>query len=311
MARQPSNPPPEKSPSWVQQQTLKIVRSLITRLQAIADRLETAPFSDPQEPIFPLWNQLLARVRRWLPAPWNRQINDFDLSLALGAIITLSLILSVSLIPRPAPELVQVPEPPEPTETIEESEIEVPEIPSEPIPEEIPEPISEPVSEPVEEDISAEPEPPETEEPVEEEETNPPIPVEIAPPPPPVLTPEQRLIVTIQEQINHLTEKYEEGLIDSLEADFLNSLLVLKVDRRWYSLPIEQQKRLANDMLRRSQKLDFTRLEILDLEGHLLARNSLVGSNMVILQAQAFDATAKEKKLTLIKNIGSETLPVQ
>lgn len=36
MARQPSNPPPEKSPSWVQQQTLKIVRSLITRLQAIA-----------------------------------------------------------------------------------------------------------------------------------------------------------------------------------------------------------------------------------------------------------------------------------
>lgn len=286
MTGQPSNRPPVESPSWVKRQTLKILRSLITGLQAIADRLETSPFSDPQEPIFPLWDRLLARVRRWLPAPWNQNINDFDLSLALGAIITVSLILSVSLIPRPAPEVAQVPEPP--------PEVEEPEIAPEPIPEEIPE---EEIPEPIEE-VTQEPEPPEmaeAEEPVEqeeqEEEIPEPIPVDIAPPPPPVLTPEQRLIVTIQEQVNRLTEKYEEGLIDSLEADFLNSLLVLKVDRRWYDLPLEQQKRLANDMLRRSQKLDFSRLEILDLDGHLLARNSVVGSNMVILKAQTFDAT--------------------
>lgn len=296
MARQPSHSPPEERPSWLKRQMLKILRSLITRLQAIADRLETPPLSTPQQPIFPLWDQLLAWVRGKLSDPWNSTINDFDLSLLIGAVITLSLILSVSLIPRPAPELTQLPEPPEPTETIEEPEIEVPEIPSEPEappedtePEPIPEESPEPVSESVEEDISAEPEPPETEKPLEEEETNEPIPVEIAPPP--ILTPEQRLIVTIQEQVNQLTQKYEEGLIDSLQADFLNSLLVLKVDRRWYELPLEQQKRLANDMFKRARKLDFTRLEILDLQGYLLARNSLVGNNMVILKTQDFDAT--------------------
>jgi len=290
MARQPSNRPPEERPSWVKRQALKILRSLIAGLQAISDRLETEPLSTPQEPIFPLWDQLLARVRPWLPTPWNRNINDFDLSLAIGAIITLSLILSVSLIPRPAPEVAQVPEPPEPTETIEEP-VEVPEIAPEPLPEETPEPL--------EEEIAEEPEPPEpleTEESVEEEkeqeeDISEPVPVEIAPPPPPILTPEQRLMVTIQEQVNHLTEQYEEGLIDSLEADFLNSLLVLKVDRRWYSLPLNQQKRLTNDMLKRARKLDFARLEVVDLDGHLLARNSVVGSNMVIMKTQNFDAT--------------------
>jgi hypothetical protein len=291
MARQPSHSPPEERPSWLKRQMLKILRSLITGLQAIADRLENPPVSTPQQPIFPLWDQLLARVRRWLPTPWNSNINDFDLSLVIGAIITLSLLLSVSLIPRPAPEVVQVPEPPKPTETVAELELEPePEAPPEAIaPEPIPEEMPEPISEPVEEDISAEPEPPEIEEPVEQEETNEPIPVEIAPPPPPVLTPEQRLIITIQEQVNQLTQKYEEGLIDTLQADFLNSLLVLKVDQRWYELPIEQQKRLANDMLKRARKLDFSRLEIVDLDRHLLARNSVVGNNMVILKAQDFD----------------------
>ncbi|MDJ1175813.1 hypothetical protein [Roseofilum capinflatum] len=291
MARQPSNRPSEESPSWVKQQTLKSLRSLIRGLQAIADRLETPPLSDPQKPLFPVWDQLLAWVRGKLSDPWNSTINDFDLSLLIGAVITLVLILSVSLIPRPAPEVAQVPEPP--------PEVEVPEIAPEPEPS--PEAIApepEPIPEPIPEE--SEPEPPELseiEEPVEEEqeeeeeEINEPIPVEIAPPPPPILTPEQRLIVTIQEQVNQLTEKYEEGLIDSLQADFLNSLLVLKVDRRWYDVPLEQQKRLANDMLRRARKLDFARLEVVDLDGHLLARNSVVGTNMVILKAQDFEAT--------------------
>ncbi|MBP0014652.1 MAG: hypothetical protein J7545_09440 [Roseofilum sp. SBFL] len=309
MARQPSNHPPAESPSWVKQQTLKILRSMINRLQAIADRLETPPRSGPQRPIFPLWNQLLSRVRGWLPTPWNRNINDFDLTLALGTILALSLAIFVSLLPSRLPEVVRVPEIPEPTETIELPEAEVPEIAPEPetAPEEIsPEPIPEEIPEeespePIEE-ATQEPEPPEIteiEEPVEQEEEeeeeeediSEPIPVEIAPPPPPVLTPEQRLIVTIQEQVNRLTEKYEEGLIDSLQANFLNSLLVLKVDRRWYDLPLEQQKRLANDMLRRSRKLDFSRLEIVDLDGHLLARNSVVGTQMVILKAQDFSGT--------------------
>lgn len=308
MARQPSNRPPAESPSWVKQQMLKILRSLITRLQAIADRLETFPLSAPQKPLFPLWNRLLTGVRGWLPAPWNRKINDFDLSLAISAMIAVSLVISVSFIPRPTPEVAQVPETPEPTETVEVPEVEIPEIESEPEappeaiapePEPIPEEIPELLPEPIEEESTEEPEPDlepleieETEELVEqEEEISEPIPVEIAPPPPPVLTPEQRLIVTIQEQVNRLTEKYEEGLIDSLQADFLNSLLVLKVDRRWYDLPLEQQKRLANDMLRRSRKLDFSRLEILDLDGHLLARNSVVGTHMVILKAQDFRAS--------------------
>ncbi|MGK7876871.1 MAG: hypothetical protein AB4426_27355 [Xenococcaceae cyanobacterium] len=111
-----------------------------------------------------------------------------------------------------------------------------------------------------------------------------PQPVENAPPPQPELTPEQSLIAAIQNQVAEITSQYEEELILSIEANFLDSRLIVTVSDDWYELGDSQQDQLANEMLDRSRKLDFRRLEITASEGPLLARSPVVGENMVILQ---------------------------
>jgi hypothetical protein len=111
-----------------------------------------------------------------------------------------------------------------------------------------------------------------------------PEPVEIAPPPEPVLTPEQSLVAAIQDEVTSLTREYPQGLLHSVEADFLGSRLTITVAEKWYELSPGKQDKFANAVLQRSRKLDFRKLEIVNLQSNLLARNPVVGNNMVILQ---------------------------
>ncbi len=133
--------------------------------------------------------------------------------------------------------------------------------------------------------------PPETiETPPELTAPQPPQPVEVAPSPQPELTPEQSLVASIQQQVAELSDRYGKGLIQSIEANFLASRLIVKVSDGWYTLEESQQDKLADDILRRSREMDFSKLEITDLEGTLLARNPVVGTNMVILKRQELAA---------------------
>ena len=119
----------------------------------------------------------------------------------------------------------------------------------------------------------------------------PPEPVEVESPPAPQLTPEQSLIASIQTQVAEITERYGNGLIQSVEANFLQSRLIVKVSDSWYDLEESQQNSLADEMLRRSNELDFSKLEITDLNGTLVARSPVVGPNMVILKREQQELT--------------------
>jgi hypothetical protein len=118
----------------------------------------------------------------------------------------------------------------------------------------------------------------------------PPQPVEVEPPPAPELTPEQSLIAGIQNQVAEITGKYGNGLIQSIEANFEDSRLVVKVGDGWYALKESGQNKLADEVLSRANELDFSKLQIIDLKGTLLARNPVVGPNMVILRRQELAA---------------------
>ena len=109
---------------------------------------------------------------------------------------------------------------------------------------------------------------------------------ELPPPPPPKpkLTPEQGLIAAIQKQAAEITNQYAEGLVNSVEADFLGSNLTVKVSQDWYDLPSSQKSKLANKMFAKAQGLDFRKLKITDVEGKLLARSPVIGSEMIILE---------------------------
>lgn len=114
--------------------------------------------------------------------------------------------------------------------------------------------------------------------------------VETIPPIP--LTPEETLIAAIQNQVgeisfnlkNSSSDRTFSEIIESIQANFLNSNLTIKINNDWYGLEKNQQDKLAAEILQRSQELDFTHLEITDLQGKLIARNPVVGTEMIIFK---------------------------
>jgi hypothetical protein len=63
-------------------------------------------------------------------------------------------------------------------------------------------------------------------------------------------------------------------------------LLIIKVSSDWYDIKPGKQDKLADEMLSRSAEMDFSKLEITDTKGNIVARSPVVGTHMVILKRQ-------------------------
>lgn len=107
-------------------------------------------------------------------------------------------------------------------------------------------------------------------------------------PPPqsaPDLTPEERFLSALQAQVANITEQYAGNpLIASIQPNFAASLLRIQVANEWYDIEPDGQDRLARELLSKSQSLDFSKLELADLAGKLVARSPVVGPDMIILR---------------------------
>jgi hypothetical protein len=110
--------------------------------------------------------------------------------------------------------------------------------------------------------------------------------VPVAPPAPPRLdlTPEQSLIAAIQDQVAEVTNQYANGLIQSIQANFRSSRLIVLLSDEWYSLPANRQDQLTSEMQKRALELNFNSLEMSDSHGVLLARSPVIGETMIILK---------------------------
>jgi hypothetical protein len=96
------------------------------------------------------------------------------------------------------------------------------------------------------------------------------------------LTPEQNLIAAVKDKIAAISKEYPKELVSSVATNFPNSSLSVIISDRWYELDTEGQNRLARDLLKRSQELNFKKLTLQDLSQNLIARNPVVGDEMVI-----------------------------
>lgn len=314
-APQPPEPlPPEPSPSgtptsalqqaWDQvrpvlkAQTLRALRATIQVLEGAVERLEAEPppglpstteasgmlaTDTPGDALAPKpidllgdrvsqawnwtrsrWGELLGWVRSRLPESLNQQLSDTVLGGAIAAIALVVLWTTSSLVSGgggkpPVVAVAPSPQPVPPSLTV----------PGEPVLTPTPVPSPSPVVQPS---------------PVPRVKPSPPpVPT---PKPEPVLnlTPEQKLIASIQKQVAEVSNQYGEGLIDSVQVNFKGSRLIVRVNDGWYDLQEGQQDKLAGEVLRRSKILDFSKLEITDTQGGVLARSPVVGSEMVILR---------------------------
>ena len=97
------------------------------------------------------------------------------------------------------------------------------------------------------------------------------------------LTPEQILIASIKSQLANIGKNnFDSEVIKSVKADFATSTLILTINNDWYSLKESEQDRVGTDILQRSKELDFNHTEIIDSQGTLIARDPVVGNEIII-----------------------------
>lgn len=232
------------------------------------------------------WRSLLQPLRRALPDSVNRQLADDRLLLAAiaAALLTMLWLGSAILSPKPAtPNVATTPTKPAPT------------ISQKPVPAK-PSPTAAKPSDTSQTSPSRKPFLKQKEQP--EKATRPsaqsdlaqsapnPVPSPLVPSRSLKLTPEQKLIARIQEQAEEVTNQYSTGLIQAIQANFRDSRLIVKLGSAWYGLTPSQQNQLASELRQRAQELDFSKLEIADSQGTLLARSPVVGTEMIILKRE-------------------------
>jgi hypothetical protein len=98
-------------------------------------------------------------------------------------------------------------------------------------------------------------------------------------------TPEQTLVAALQGKIADLINKDEADIVNVIKVDLPTSSLVVEMKDNWYELNESRQNKLANEILQRSRKLNFSKLELQDSQGTLVARNPVVGDQIIILQS--------------------------
>ncbi len=269
--------------------TLPISPKLQTQMRSSWDRV--VPFlKNLWQRFVPLWAKLVTQIRTRLPENLSQTLNDRALSSIVASVLIVLFWTTSSLFSSKPPTKVAVA--PVPTERTASKKVTPV---SKPIQPEFgsPAPIAVPT------DLTApEPEKPAVSpEPIAEEPSEPAV-VEPAPeaalpepekPAAPIvpLTPEQTLIASIQDQVVTITDPYSSGLIESIKPSFGKSRLSVLVNDSWYGLNRSQQDKLGDELLKRSQELDFSNLEITDAKGMVLARSPVVGSTMVILKRKA------------------------
>ena len=275
----PQKPYQRVQPFW-KAKIIQLLQGTIGVLEVTVEKLETAPPPGTEEkPGFfqqlqLRWGGLLRTIRLFLPSNLSTKLSDTALTGIVTGIAVILVWATTTVFTGKPTEIATVP-------PVEEVPIPTPTITTPP------------------ESVAPEPQPPEKITPPPEVQITPPTPEpepEPIPTPTPTptltptpiieLTPEQALIAAIENQVAEISDRIASGLIKSIQANFRTSNLTVKITNDWYTLNESQQDKLAAEILQRSQELDFTHLEIIDSQNTLIARNPVVGTEIVIFKRQ-------------------------
>ncbi|WP_293354802.1 MULTISPECIES: hypothetical protein [unclassified Microcoleus] len=238
--------------------------------QKAAVKFDKKPVSKPAGGSFlakvgVLWQSIVRLVRSLLPASANAKLSDPILNASLAAILIVAIGLTVnSFSAKPPQKVAKAP------------------IPAAQLSPTFDDFVAPPTAKSPEAIANSEPTPAKFKSKLPDlAAPKKPEPVEIIPPP---LTPEQSLIAAIQTQVAEITNRLGGGLVKSVDADFSIGLLTVQVAEDWYKLSDVEQNQLARQMWKEANSLDFSKLQIANLEGKLIARSPVVGSEMIILE---------------------------
>jgi hypothetical protein len=249
---------------------IQVLRGTIGVLETTVVKLETETSNDTQKKtnFLSRWDGFLRTFRLFLPSSISNNVSDMVLTGIFAGIFVVTIgITGFLLIPKSSTQVAIVP-------PVEEVTATTPIVTPEPTP--IPIVTPEPTLTPI----------------VIPEPTPTPI-VE--------LTPEQVLLAAIENQFmapgllrklseisvlvkNTKDKNLISQLIKPLKANFRTSDLTIKVGDIWYKLAKSEQDKLAREILKRSQELNFIHLEVVDFQNKIIARSPVVGKEMIIFK---------------------------
>jgi hypothetical protein len=249
---------------------IQVLRGTIGVLETTVVKLETETPNDTQKKtnFLSRWDGFLRTFRLFLPSSISNNVSDMVLTGIFAGIFVVTIgITGFLLIPKSSTQVAIVP-------PVEEVTATTPIVTPEPTP--IPIVTPEPTLTPI----------------VIPEPTPTPI-VE--------LTPEQVLLAAIENQFmapgllrklseisvlvkNTKDKNLISQLIKPLKANFRTSDLTIKVGDIWYKLAKSEQDKLAGEILKRSQELNFIHLEVVDFQNKIIARSPVVGKEMIIFK---------------------------
>jgi hypothetical protein len=249
---------------------IQVLRGTIGVLETTVVKLETETPNDTQKKtnFLSRWDGFLRTFRLFLPSSISNNVSDMVLTGIFAVIFVVTIgITGFLLIPKSSTQVAIVP-------PVEEVTATTPIVTPEPTPTPIvtPEPTLTPI-------VTPEPTPT----PIVE------------------LTPEQVLLAAIENQFmapgllrklseisvlvkNTKDKNLISQLIKPLKANFRTSDLTIKVGDIWYKLAKSEQDKLAGEILKRSQELNFIHLEVVDFQNKIIARSPVVGKEMIIFK---------------------------
>lgn len=95
---------------------------------------------------------------------------------------------------------------------------------------------------------------------------------------------QQQLAQSIGEALPANTNANRNGLIASLAPANNGKALTIRLDSGWYQLEPGEQEAIATALWSQRDDLKFQQLTLKDLQGKTIARNPVVGDQMVILR---------------------------
>ena len=98
------------------------------------------------------------------------------------------------------------------------------------------------------------------------------------------LTPEQTLIAAIENKEREIVSNYVDDLVITVEPNFNNSVVTVALADEWYTLDANEQDKITEKILKKVWQLKFDKLKIVDSQSNLIARNPVVGKNIVVLK---------------------------
>jgi chemotaxis protein histidine kinase CheA len=99
-------------------------------------------------------------------------------------------------------------------------------------------------------------------------------------------TPEQNLIAALTTKLKELAQDYPSEFIQDIQVNLTDNSLIVRVKDSWDELEESRQSSLGNEILQRSRAFSFNKLELQDKMGTLIARNPIIGDNLIMLQKQ-------------------------